>query len=75
MDKKTVFVKIDEYKKILETINLIKGKIEKAKQEILSLSELRQREEIELNKWKEVLEEVENRVNNISSSLLEPENL
>ena len=70
-----VFVKIDEYDDILNVINLIKNKIDQAKNLLGKIDELKNEEDAELDLWKANLEEVEKRVNSINNSLFEPESV
>lgn len=70
-----VFVKIDEYDDILDVINLIKNKIDQAKNLLGKIDELKNEEDAELDLWKANLEEVERRVSSINNSLFEPESV
>ena len=70
-----VFVKMDEYNDILEVIELIRSKIDQAKDVLGKIDELRNEEDAELALWKANLEEVENNISSINSSLIEPENV
>lgn len=67
-----VFVKIDEYKDVLEVIGLIKNKITQAKDILKKIDDLKNQEESELDSWKISLEEIERKVNDIDNSLVEP---
>jgi hypothetical protein len=68
-----IFVKIDEYKDILDVITLIKGKIDEAKSILGEINELKNTEDRELEVWASELEEVERKVNFIDRTLLDPE--
>ncbi len=67
-----VYVKIDEYKEILDIINLIKNKINEAKKTLNSIYEIKNQEDADLDEWNSSLEEVERKVNFIDDSLFEP---
>lgn len=70
-----VFIKIDEYKDILEVMSLIKNKLDQAKKTIGKINELKNKEDAQIDAWKENLEDVERKVNMIDSVLFEPESL
>ncbi len=67
-----VFVKIEDYKDVLDVIELIKNKIEQAKDVLGRINELKNEEDSELEVWKTNLEEIEGKIDDIDSSLLEP---
>jgi len=68
-----IFVKIDEYKDILDVIELIKKKLEEAKSTLGRINELKNEEDSELELWRSELEEVERKIEFIDKSLFEPE--
>ena len=70
-----VFVKIDDYKEVLDVIELMKNKIEQAKALISKINELKNEEDSELEAWKTNINEIEQKVDNIDNSLLEPESV
>lgn len=67
-----IYVKLDEYKDILDIINLLKNKIEEAKSILGKINELKNEEDSELELWKNKLEEVERKVGYIDKTLFEP---
>jgi len=67
-----IFVKIDEYKDVLDTINLIKKKVDDAKSILGRIERLKSDEDTEINAWKSKIEEVQQKVDAIDQSLLEP---
>lgn len=69
-----IFVRVDEYRDILEIIDLIKSKISEAKAVIGKINDIRNEEDSEFDVWKNELAEVERKVNFIDKSLFEPEN-
>lgn len=69
-----VFVKIEDYNKALEFIDLIRTKIEKARETLGKINELKDKEDSELMLWKEKLDDVEKRISEIDSRLNETEN-
>ena len=70
-----VFIKIDEYKKTLETVKFIKIKLEEARGILKRISELKIEEYNQLGKWDSSLEEVEKRVASVSEALSKPESI
>lgn len=70
-----VFVKIDEYKDVLDVMELIKNKISQAKDIIGKINELKNEEDYELEMWKTSIEDIERKIDNIDRSLLEPESV
>ena len=70
-----VFVKIDEYKDVLEIIGIIKDKIEDARSTLGKINELKNEEDSELELWNSKLEDIEKKIDFIDSTLFEPSNL
>ena len=66
----SVFVKIDEYKDIVDILNLTREKLRSAKIILDRINQLKAEENTELEKWQEELEEVERRVSYIDKTLL-----
>ena len=57
-----VFVKIDEYKNVIDTMGLIRAKIEQAKDTLAKINQLKNEEDAELELWHNSLEEVERKI-------------
>lgn len=70
-----VFVKIDEYKDVLEIIGVVKDKIEEARGTLGKINELKNEEDSELELWNSKLEEIERKIEFIDKSLFQPETL
>ena len=68
-----VFVKIENYKDVLDVMELIKNNITQAKNIINKINDLKNDEDAELDVWRINLEEIERKINDIDDSLLEPE--
>ena len=68
-----VFVKIDEYKDILDVLDLIKDRLAEAKRTLADINELKNDEDAELELWSSTLNEIENKLDDIDRSLFEPE--
>ena len=67
-----VFVRIDEYKDILDVMNLIKNRIKDARNVLGKINELKNEEDAELELWKTSLDEVERKVGFVDKALFEP---
>ena len=70
-----IFVKIDEYKEILDVLNMLKSKLSEARDTLNKINELKNDEDAELDTWHTELEEVERKVQFIDKALFEPEAL
>ena len=68
-----VFVKIDEYKEVLDIMRLLRGKLDEAKRTLLKINDLKNNEDAELEEWRKDAEEIEKKIENIDDSLFEPE--
>lgn len=67
-----VFVKIEDYKDVLDIIDMIKSKIAEAKEALAKINELKNEEDAELELWRSGIEEVERKVVFIDKTLFEP---
>lgn len=68
-----IFVKIDDYKEVFDVLELIKTKLAQAKNTLEKIDELKEQEDAEIDLWKGNIDEIEERINSIDESLLEPE--
>ena len=68
-----IFVKLDEYKEILNTFNILKNNLDEARETINKINELKNSEDAELDLWYSELEEIERKVNIMDKSMFEPE--
>ena len=68
-----VFIKIEEYKEIMEIIKVVKSKLEEAKRILYKINELMNKEDAELEEWNSNINEIEKRIEEIDSSLLGPD--
>lgn len=57
-----VFVKIDEYKEVLDIIDVVKGKLAEAKETIEEIGQLKAKEDRELAAWSRNLAVVEQKI-------------
>jgi hypothetical protein len=67
-----VFVKIDEYKDIMDIMSLMREKLRQAKFLLDKIAELKAQEDAELATWAKELEDVDSRVSTIDKTLFEP---
>lgn len=72
-DKAPVFVKVDEYKDIMDIVSLMRDKIKHAKMLLDNIAEQKAKEDRELANWAKELDEVEASVARIDGTLREPE--
>ena len=76
MDRQTpVFVKVDEYKDVLDILDLVKNKIQEAKSTIREINDLKNQEDSEIAAWSSEIADIERKVDFIDHTLLEPENV
>lgn len=68
-----VFVKIEEYKDVLDTVNLIKSKMMEARNILSEIESIKQEEDAEVQQWTENIEELEGKISQIDKALFEPE--
>ncbi len=73
MNKMPVFIKVTEYKDIVQLIDVLRAKINQAKNLLDEINELKRKEEQLIEKWQNDLTEVENKIDDVDRSLLEPE--
>ena len=70
-----VFVKIDDYKDVLDILDLVKNKVSEAKKTLHEINEMKNQEDSELAIWSRELEEIDRKIDFIDHTLLEPENI
>lgn len=68
-----VFVKIDDYKDIIDVMDLIKDRLSEAKRALADINELKNDEDAELELWSSTLNEIEKKLDDIDRTLFEPE--
>ena len=70
--KQNVFVKIEEYKDILDIIALINDKVREARTILGKINDLKNQEDSELVTWKNSLDDVDRKLKYIDQTLFEP---
>lgn len=66
-----VFVKIEDYKDILNTLEHIKDSVKEAKKVLEEINELKSNEDTQLEMWNDVLEEIEQKIESIDEDIFE----
>ena len=68
-----VFVKVDEYKDILDVLDMIKAKIREIRGTLRNINSLRNEEDAEFAMWNSTISEIEKKVESIDRIMFEPE--
>ena len=68
-----VFVKVDEYKEILDVLDMIKAKLKDIRETFGSINALRNEEDAELAMWNTTINEIEKKIDSIDRIMFEPE--
>ena len=71
--KAPVFIKIDEYRQVMDVLAQTKEKLQQARSLLDKLTEIKNQEDTELANWSKQLEDVEQKVNDVDKALIEPE--
>lgn len=66
-----IFVKIDNYREVLENVNAIKLKIAEAKKLLSEIEELKNEENSELKMWRQSLEDADAKMEFVDKTLFE----
>ncbi|MBW2979293.1 hypothetical protein DRZ77_01115 [Candidatus Woesearchaeota archaeon] len=67
-----VYVKVDEYKDVLDLLNMIKNKLAEAKELLSRINELKNEEDAELELWHSGIEEIEKKIEFVDKALFRP---
>jgi soluble cytochrome b562 len=73
MPEMPIYVRIEEYKDILDVINMLKNKLKEAKETVSRINELKNEEDVELEKWESGLDAVQRKIDYIDKVMFEPE--
>ena len=68
-----VFVKVEEYRQILDVVDMIKGKVRQLQDTISTMSSLREEEDAELEMWSNTIKEIEKKIDDMDKMMFEPE--
>jgi len=69
----TVFIKLDDYKDIVEIVGLAREQLAKAKAVLEKIESLKQQENSQIESWQISLVEIEKRMEDIDKKLAETE--
>ena len=72
MEEMPVFVKIEDYQNIVDILRITQDKLKKAKALMERINELKEQEDSEINSWSQELEDIDQRLDDINKTLLEP---
>ncbi|MBW2969270.1 hypothetical protein KY304_01530 [Candidatus Woesearchaeota archaeon] len=73
MDKAPVFVKIEDYKDIVDLLALIKDRLKQSKFLLDKVKEIKDQEDAEIRTWTNELNDIDIKINEVDRSLFEPE--
>lgn len=68
-----MFVKVEDYKEILEVLEMIRERVHEIKQVLDNVKSLRNEEDVELAVWDKSISEIEKKVEGIDKIMFEPE--
>ena len=68
-----IFVKVDDYKDVLETMSHIKARLSDAKETLAKITELKTEEDQELQMWDNDFLEIERKLDNLEKELVNPD--
>jgi len=74
MDKMPVFIKIDDYKEVLDLVNLLKKKVEKAKGLLVKVNDFKTEEDSMVEQWRNNLINVDEKLASLDKKLFAPDN-
>lgn len=66
-----VFVKIENYKEVLDILDVMKKKLKETKQELIKVKELKSQEDQELQEWEKNVNEISKRLSFIDSAFFD----
>ena len=68
-----VFVKVDQYKEILDVLEMLKGKMNEIHETLAGINKLREEEDAEIMMWNSTISGIEKKIDNMDKTLFEPE--
>lgn len=74
MQKKQIYVKIDEYKEILDMISLIRSNVKEARGILNNINDLKNKEDEEIEIWKSDIEDIQKKMEYMDKVLFGDEN-
>lgn len=70
-----VFIKIEDYKDVIDIMELTKNKVLEANEVLEKIRRLKAEEDAELELWNSNLEDIERKISYIDRTLFEPEDI
>jgi hypothetical protein len=71
MERKPIYVKIEDYKDIVDIMTLIRKKLQDAKGILNSINTLKNEEDSEIEQWNMNLEEIDKKIDFLDRTLFE----
>lgn len=71
MENKPLFVKIDDYKDVVDIMTLIKKKLYDAKTILSSINDIKEQEDNEIQQWNNSIDDIESKIEYIDKNLFE----
>ena len=71
MERKSLYVKVEDYKDIIDIMTLIRKKINDAKNILDSVNTLKQQEDAEIDQWNNSVNEIERKIDYLDKTLFE----
>ena len=68
-----VFVKISNYKEVLDVVDVLKAKLNDARETLHKINDLKSEEDKELSDWNKNLDDIDKRIRVIDKTLFEPD--
>jgi predicted nucleic acid-binding Zn-ribbon protein len=68
-----VFVKIEDYRQMLDVVEMIKKNLKEAKQMLADLNQLKEQETSEILSWSSELEQMESKIEDINKLMFQPD--
>ena len=68
-----VFVKVEEYKEILDVLEMLKSKVREIRDTLGNINTLRNEEDAELAMWNNAINDIEKKIDSMDRIMFEPE--
>ena len=68
-----VFVKVSEYKEVVDVLDMIKTKISDMREVLSGIAELRNQEDSEISMWNSTIDEIEKKIEDIDKMVFDTE--
>jgi len=73
MDKAPVFIKIEEYRQVVDLLAQLKDKVQQARELLQKLTNINNQENEQLANWSKDIDDVEQKVTEVDKAIVEPE--